>query len=310
LLHIQAETGSEAYLTLLEALVNAPVVSPRGLSTRELRNVSIEVTNPFQAHVLNTARKPNLKIAAVEGYQLVAGVSSLWQLDEVSGGRFSRYADNGRLRGAYGPKTHGQLIDAYVHLKNDPDTRQAYVTVWDGSEFDDESHDVPCTTSLQFFIRDSLLELRVSMRSNDAWLGFPIDVMQFSLLHRTMAASLATLPGSYVHTVGSMHLYETNLADANTVIDAGEVKPWGADEVQGGLPVLPKLPYSKGGFASRSRFVEDFIGRPDNAAIQDYGPLVAWAADRVPVLPKGSGTCLNCRYVVQHACDTCDKEIE
>lgn len=310
MLQIKAETGSEAYLTLLDHLLGAPTTAPRGLVTRELRDVTVEVNDPYQAHVLRTTRKPNLKIAAVEAWQLLAGVSCLSQLDAVSGGRFSQFADGGRLRGAYGPRTHGQLLSVAVKLRADPDTRQAYVTVWNGDELDVASRDTPCTTGFQFTIREGKLHLRVTMRSNDAWLGFPIDVMQFSALHRTMAAGLDLEPGSYVHSVGSLHLYEVNLDEANRVVDSDLTTPWGAPEVQRGIPIPPSNPFKTGksGFSMRSFFAEQLVTRTTTLVDTSYGPLIQWVADRVPPLAGDEAKCLECRYVVSkvEGCIMCD----
>src|SRR5882762_5774991 len=104
-MEIVAGTGSKAYGKLLNALLDSKgEVSPRGFDTREIVNVSVTVEDATEAHVAGTARRFTRRIAATETLQLLAGLSSLEQLDLASGGRFSQFADGGRLRGAYGPR--------------------------------------------------------------------------------------------------------------------------------------------------------------------------------------------------------------
>lgn len=219
-------------------LVDGDVIAPRGQSTFELTDITVKIEDLAEAHVFYTARKVNRKIAAVEYTHLLGGVSSLEQLDLASNGRFSQFADNGRLMGAYGPRIRHQLPRVIDLLSRAPDTRQAVMTIWHGQEHAAASKDVPCTLTMQFMIRNNRLNMRVSMRSNDVVLGIPYDWFMFSRLGLSVASALGISPGSYTHTVGSMHLYERDIEIANEVEDIGVVsKP--------GMVVPPALTYSK-----------------------------------------------------------------
>lgn len=303
-MEIEASTGSRAYLDLAEALLDAPTASPRGLETRELRDVTLVIEDPRRAHVLNTTRRPTLSIAATEGYQLLAGLSSLAQLDAASAGRFTRFADDGRLRGAYGPRLYAQLRRVARLLVEDPDTRQAVMSVWCGDELQRDSRDVPCTTALQFLLRDGLLHLRVTMRSNDAWLGLPYDLMMFSLLQRTVAAGLALLPGTYTHSVGSMHAYEPDLARLERVVEAGYVSPvFGSPLVAAGVPVPAPLGGPRdtplADLDARLRLAEVICLRGgDSTWTTSPDAATAWVLGHVPQLPGDHELCYVCRYVM------------
>src|SRR4051812_47315606 len=305
-MEIAEETGSEAYATLLHHLATSSTarrVAPRGLPTYEDLNVTLRITDPGEVHVLRTRRRPNLRIAATEAMHLVGGISSLDQLDRASGGRFKRFANDGRLLGAYGPRAHRQLLAVERLLKRDPNTRQAVVSLWTGGEHDVTSRDVPCTTTMQFFIRGGALHLRVTMRSNDAWLGLPYDLMMFSCLQRTMACALSIDPGEYTHSVGSMHLYERDLDAAYHILD-GDVDARIADHamvVNVGIPV-PLFHIANRSFADLS----------DNAVATCFNQLPSWGsinADQLshygpPLDPNVDTLCLTCRYVT--AGDVCD----
>lgn len=69
--------------------------------------------------------------------------------------------------------------------------------------------------SLQFIIRDNRLHLTVTMRSNDMWYGVPYDFAFFMFVQELMLSRLrdaypSLAMGSYVHFVGSLHVYERN----------------------------------------------------------------------------------------------------
>jgi hypothetical protein len=248
-------------------------------------------------HVLRTRRRPNVRIAAVEGLQLLAGISNLDQLNAVSGGRFSAFADHGELRGAYGPRLHGQLGHVVRLLERDPATRQALATVWRGDEHAVTSRDVPCTTTLQFLLRDGQLELRVTMRSNDLWLGVPYDWMMFSLLHRAVAEALDVPAGAYVHSVGSMHLYESNLDQARQVIEAGLL----TDPLRF-PPVPPDVGVSDAFTDLRTTALSILLRRPgDRLTLPVTDERSMWWYDHVPAVPPTTRLCLACRYVYDEA---------
>jgi thymidylate synthase len=296
--NLTAVTGSQAYLALLrELLENGAAASPRDLATRELLDVTITIGDPDAVHVLRTARKTPPRIAATEATHLVAGISSLEQLDLASGGRFSQFADRGRLRGAYGPRTWHQLGRAVARLAEDASTRQAFVTVWHGEETALASRDVPCTASFQFLIRDGQLRMRTTMRSNDAWLGFPIDLEMFSCLHRTLAVALGIPAGPYTHTVASMHLYDRNLLDAEMVVQAalgaqsrGSIPAFAADDELSG-------PLARWSRASHLAFKAATRASPEG--------LPAQYVIHVPQLPPSCSFCPRCRYVVPGYCTEC-----
>ncbi len=50
--------------------------------------------------------------------------------------------------------------------------------------------EIPCTTTLQFFVRNERLDMVTTMRSNDAYLGLPHDVFCFTMLQEIIARSL------------------------------------------------------------------------------------------------------------------------
>lgn len=80
---------------------------------------------------------------------------------------------------------------------------------------------MPCTTGLQFLLREGKLHLIANMRSNDAYLGLPHDVFCFTMLQEMVARILGVEVGGYWHSVASMHLYDKNRAATRRYLEEG-----------------------------------------------------------------------------------------
>ena len=97
-------------------------------------------------------------------------------------------------------------------LKRDPNSRQAVIHIKEPRDLVKRpSKDVNCTISLQFLIRDDKLDMIVTMRSNDLWLGLPYDLFNFTCMQIQMAMELGVGIGTYYHNAASLHLYERDV---------------------------------------------------------------------------------------------------
>lgn len=198
---------------------------PRGLPTLDMGFTSIVLLDPRRGLPLGMGRNLNPAIGAVEAAQLIAGVSTPDLVLKVAP-QFERYTERDHdgfpthFWGAYGERIKLQAYNVINKLTDDPNTRQAIVTLWDPwMDNVTGKNDYPCTIALHFYIRDGLLDTNVIMRSNDVWLGLPYDVFQFTQLQATMARVLGTEPGTYRHTALSLHLYERDIASAQALWD-------------------------------------------------------------------------------------------
>ena len=110
-----------------------------------------------------------------------------------------RYADDavgGILQGAYGPrflKKNGsinQIQNIIDLLTRKPGSRRAVIQLFDAEDIATEKKEIPCTTALQFHLRDGVLHMSATMRSNDAYWGLPHDVFCFTMLQEMIARRL------------------------------------------------------------------------------------------------------------------------
>ena len=108
-------------------------------------------------------------------------------------------------------KRNNQLDKVVAILKDNPSTRRAAISIYDGKEINDYNKDTPCTYAVQFTILNNKLNMSVYMRSNDLWYGFCIDQYCFSMLQQQVAERLSIDVGSYYHHAHNMHLYNDKI---------------------------------------------------------------------------------------------------
>lgn len=152
---IWAPDASTAYSNLLRnALMWGEECSPRGMTSKEIRPVMFRIDGD-QRWVGQPTRKLSTKLGILEGLQLIGGFSVPIALMAVAPQyvKFVNPAD-GSLDGAYGPRVIAQIPYIVRILNQDSDTRQAVATIY-GPQDHHTSLDVPCTLSLQFFLRDN-----------------------------------------------------------------------------------------------------------------------------------------------------------
>lgn len=194
-------------------------VSPRGQLTKEVRGFTLRLADPTDS-LLNSKVRPQFSpgIAAAEAAQLIGGVSDPALMVRIAPS-FANFQNGGAFLGAYGPRIRTQLPQLINVLKKDESSRQALLQIWRPQDdlWADGAKDIPCTTSLQFLIRNSKLNLHTYMRSNDVWWGLSYDAFQFTQLQQTVANVLSIEVGEYVHTAGSMHIYERDFAKIDSI---------------------------------------------------------------------------------------------
>lgn len=212
-----AATGYQQVLD--DLLTHGRKQESRNGNTIEVEDFVIELEHPDLAIIGGARPGYNEAIGAVEGLQLIAGISDSSLTCEIQP-NFRAFMDDGKFWGAYGPRTVDQFPVIAMRLRADPDTRQAIVTLWD-PEFDARGgkKDHPCTTAFNFRVRDGELNMTTFMRSNDAYWGWPYDVYQFAMVQTTMAQVLGVGIGTYTHHAASFHLYEPHWDVATQIAD-------------------------------------------------------------------------------------------
>ncbi len=227
------------FVELLKDLIRegSPIESRDGDVAHELIGYQGRF-NPQEQHTLlmNPERDMNPSYCAAEVLWYM-GDSSAIKMLEAYAPSYRKYVGGDLAYGAYGPRLFWRIEDepslimcAVQLLKAQWRSRQAVVSIWHPEDLwasmQGNVKDIPCTTGFQFIVRDNKLHMITTMRSNDAWLGFPLDVFAFTCIQRLIAAELQTGIGIYVHNVGSMHIYKR---DMEKVLRALKCRVWSSD---------------------------------------------------------------------------------
>ena len=208
------KNANEAYEHLYNKIISEGIDFS---DTKALFNVGFTLENPIDNIITNKERKFNIEYAKAEWSWYLSGDPSISMLGKMYGKIppiWLRMADeNGEVNSNYGYqwKRCDQLDNVVNLLRDNPETRQAAISIYDGKEINKYDNDTPCTYAVQFTIINNELCMSVYMRSNDLWYGFCIDQYCFSMLQQHVAERLSIDVGSYYHHAHNMHLYKNKL---------------------------------------------------------------------------------------------------
>ena len=198
-------------------------IQPTRGSAVELRGVRLELTNPrVRLSRSHTRGKPFSCLGELVWY--LAGSGDAAHIAFYVPTYAQEAESDGSVHAAYGTRllgTANRLLAAIETLRTKRDSRQAVVPLLDADDLTRAKGHVPCTSSLQFLLRDGRVDMVVSMRSNDAYLGLPHDVFAFTMLQEIVARSVGAEVGTYVHFVASLHLYDEHVTRARTFLAEG-----------------------------------------------------------------------------------------
>jgi len=185
--------------------------------TKALFNVGFYITDSQDNKIINRERNWKQDYAEAEWQWYLSGDNHIKKLGDIYGKVpeiWKRMADDrGYVNSNYGWQwqRQGQLDKIVDMLQNNTDTRQAAISIYDAKEFNEYSHDTPCTYAVQFTILHGRLDMCVTMRSNDLWYGFCNDQYCFSKLQKMVSDELNIEPGVYYHFAHNMHLYNDKI---------------------------------------------------------------------------------------------------
>jgi len=231
------------------------ISAPRGMSVKETLGVSFEITNPRNRLLYVKSRKFSLDYMIAECLWYLSGNNETKWISKYS--KFwSNISDDGiHANSAYGHRiftsgsdnvsrsfSNGQFISQWNHVKNelsqDPDSRRAVIHIKMPTD-SQYKLDVPCTLTLQYFIRNNKLYAITNMRSTDIIFGLSYDVPAFTFLQELMALELGVELGTYKHLSNSLHVYERHFDMCKDIIDKSK-ESYASNTIQQMDPIICK----------------------------------------------------------------------
>ena len=219
-MHNNFKTANEAFHDLYWRIVRDGVDFA---GTKALFNAGFYIENPALNDIKDSKVERNWsqEYAEAEWQWYLSGDRNIEKLGELYGkvpAIWKRMADtDGNVNSNYGWQwqRNDQLNHVIRLLKDDPETRQAAISIYDAKEWDKYTYDTPCTYAVQFTILHGKLDMSVLMRSNDLWYGFCNDQYQFSNLQMLVAHETGYDVGTYYHFAHNLHLYNDKLPVMN-----------------------------------------------------------------------------------------------
>ena len=194
-------------------------------NTKALFNVGFTIEEPMDNHISCKQRDWKQEYAEAEWQWYLTGDPHVERLGKIYGKIpeiWKRMANEfGSVNSNYGWQwqrggNHVSQLDYVISLlKDNPKTRQACISIYDGKEHRDYKYDTPCTYAIQFTIVNDKLNMCVTMRSNDLWYGFCNDQYCFSRLQLMIADRLEIRLGEYFHFAHNLHLYNNIIEKIN-----------------------------------------------------------------------------------------------
>ncbi len=191
--------------------------------TKAMFNQGFTIEKPWERMIDNEKREFNVEYAEAEWQWYLSGDRSTSKLGEIYGKIpqiWQRMSDgNGNVNSNYGWQwERGWQLDKVVaQLKDNPDTRQATISIYDGKEISKYKYDTPCTYAVQFTVLKGKLNMCVVMRSNDLWYGFCNDQYCFSKLQELVSERTGYDIGTYYHFAHNLHIYNDKLPEQNVL---------------------------------------------------------------------------------------------
>jgi thymidylate synthase len=258
------QSFTTAYAGLIKDVYENPdfVCAPRGQKIKEKLGVKFVIQNPRARLPFIKERKFSVAYVIAEALWYLSGnnstewisyYSKFWRdisddgvtANSAYGARiFKPHSRSGALSHDDGWTQWNWLID---ELAADNDSRRAVVHIRSPLDSRLAKKDVPCTLTLQFFLRDDKVHQVVSMRSSDLVLGIANDIPAFTIFQELLALDLTERLkrpiglGTYTHVSNSLHIYERNFTLVESIINTTEDLTKYDDESYA-MPAMPSKP--------------------------------------------------------------------
>lgn len=120
---------------------------------------------------------------------------------------------DGTIGNSYGPRVRDlngfdQLEYVANEIKNNPSSRQIVMSFWNPT---DDAKIKPCYGYIQFIVTKNYLNMYVTQRSGDAFLGVPNDAIVFTTMMVVLSNYAGLSPGYLHFTINDFHIYDNHL---------------------------------------------------------------------------------------------------
>lgn len=211
-----------------------------GRNGKVLMKTAVQIrANLKDGFPLVTGKKIFPKTIAIETEWYLKGQTNIKFLNNNGVHIWDEWADeNGDLGPVYGKQLrdfnrHDQLINIVNEAKINPNSRRLLINLWNPIDIK-KMQLPPCHYSFQFVIYNKQIDIIVSMRSLDLFIGLPYDIAMYSLILCSFIKELNNcyMPGEVIINAANAHIYEEHIEASKIYINREKTK----------LPILKMVP--------------------------------------------------------------------
>lgn len=203
------DNATDAFEAMFSLIMKLGVET--NIDTKAVYNVCLTILNPLDRDIKTTWRRWSKTYAEREWKWFQSMNRSVEEIKKYAPTWDKMHGGDNIVNSNYGWQwnRNAQLETTIQQLSNNPNTRQAWISIFDGKEKSEYMYDTPCTIAIGFDIKPNSknLDMTVVMRSNDLVYGFCNDQYCFSKLQEYVAMRLHRPVGTYTHIVHDMHIY-------------------------------------------------------------------------------------------------------
>lgn len=204
------DNATDAFEAMFSLIMKAGIKT--NIGTKAVYNACITILNPTDRDIKTPWRKWSKTYAEREWAWYVSRDRSVSEIKKYAPIWDKMHNGDNIVNSNYGWQwnRNEQLELTIQQLSNNPNTRQAWISIFDGKEKSEYAYDTPCTIAIGFDIKPGSknLDMTVIMRSNDLIYGFCNDQYCFSKLQEYVAKRLHRPVGTYTHIAHDLHIYE------------------------------------------------------------------------------------------------------
>lgn len=156
----------------------------------------------------------------VETEWLLSGQSNIKFLNDNNVHIWDQWADeNGNLGPVYGHQLLNfnginQFENVINDFKNNKHSRRLLFTMWNPLDLQ-KMNLPPCHYSFQFVVTNNIVDIVVSMRSLDLFIGLPYDVVMYATILHSFANEFNLIANEVIINAANAHVYEEHISNAS-----------------------------------------------------------------------------------------------
>jgi thymidylate synthase len=192
----------------------------RNGNTRQISGAQIRA-NLKEGFPVVTGKKIYPKSCFVETEWILSGKTNINFLHENNVHIWDEWAnENGDLGPIYGHQLINfnginQINSIINEYQNNKHSRRLLFTMWNPCDLNKMALP-PCHYSFQFIIANNIVDIVVSMRSLDLFIGLPYDMVMYSSILSAFCNEFSLIPNEVIINAANAHVYESHINQAAT----------------------------------------------------------------------------------------------